>query len=115
MWNNAVSLNDREYKRLKLKAGELNSPYTYATTKSRINDHQTDMKEMDNNANMQSSSIYESKSRRQLDMTSQEVEFLTPVQRVEFLTPVFRCDSSSKEAKFWQYNDVRKLSFAYRT
>ena len=47
MWNNAVSLNDREYKRLKLKAGELNSPYTYATTKSRINGHQTDIKEID--------------------------------------------------------------------
>lgn len=38
MWTNAVSVQDREYKRIKLKASELNSPYlNEAATRTRRN------------------------------------------------------------------------------
>ena len=80
MWNNAIAFDDRDYKRLKVKAGELNSPYAFAPSGLRV---QTDIKGIDNvNANMRTSAVYEAKSRKQLDMSYPENEFLTPVERL---------------------------------
>ena len=86
MWNNAFEVDDRDYKRLKLKAGEINSPYARDPRSGRNCDNQCQPdRETNRKANQVAcdrSQLSQVKSRKQLNLSDEDELFLSPVERM---------------------------------